>query len=513
MDMRAQHTDRDGSHLLTFTHMQSDTPFVSHVHAGVPIGNMAGDSRFGDPTSWPWSAVHSGHSEQHGKSDRDTVGEHRVDMRAQHTDRDESHLLRFTHMQSDTPFVSHAHAGVPTVETHNTRRQSNMIDNRKGGPNSPPAPAPGAVAEGPWAFLGAQGGAHSGTHHDTSQGTQTPRLRSGQLTTFSQMGKARHPPRSTVRTTQDHPDGKHLCHLVTYNAGGLPSGRLRELLRLAEEHRVGVLCLQGTRWTSTGTLQMGHWQVHSSGATQGYDGVVICVWKQAPLRARVHQPGRLLEVRGDIFGCPMVILSAYAPGSHHPDSDRQAFWRLTDTAVRDVARRYQLWLAGDFNAHLGLGRSNQWVGDVGAESGWNPNGEALWELATRRTLAVVNTKGSPSACEWTWSSPDGLYHTRIDYILVRGTPGQAAQKVGPHPYLGFERALDHRPVSAWIPLTRLHRRGPRPHQVHSCNRVQMRTDYAEHDRAERAHLMGIYGPRTEPASRAEHFGSLVGKCT
>ena len=36
--MRAQHVDNQRPHVLMLTHMQSDTPFVSHVHAGFPIG-------------------------------------------------------------------------------------------------------------------------------------------------------------------------------------------------------------------------------------------------------------------------------------------------------------------------------------------------------------------------------------------------------------------------------------------------------------------------------------------
>ena len=100
--------------------------------------------------------------------------------------------------------------------------------------------------------------------------------------------------------------------------GSLHRGRLHELLKLAAKAQTKVLFLQGTRWTLTGQLRIDDWQVFSAGAAQGFDGVMVCVRSTACFRSQVHLAGRLLEVRGVLHGCPVVMISAYAPGDHLP---------------------------------------------------------------------------------------------------------------------------------------------------------------------------------------------------
>ena len=50
----------------------------------------------------------------------------------------------------------------------------------------------------------------------------------------------------------------------------------------------------------------------------------------------------------------------------------------------------------------------------------NDRGLKLLDFATYKNLVLANTLGNhkPSR-RWTWHSPDGTYHSQIDYILVK----------------------------------------------------------------------------------------------
>ena len=113
---------------------------------------------------------------------------------------------------------------------------------------------------------------------------------------------------------------------------------------------------------------MGRWEVHSAGAAGPSDGVLLAVQGSYFTKARVHFEGRIPEVTGTFGDCPVVFFTCYAPGHYLPEPERQAFWTALGRAVGQVARRYQVVLLGDFNAHVGPGRSNYWVGDHGCHS-------------------------------------------------------------------------------------------------------------------------------------------------
>ena len=128
--------------------------------------------------------------EQHGQRDREIVGGN-PDMRAQHTDIHGPQLLMPTHVQSDIPCVSHVHAGVPIgarADTHSTsseRMHFDTTDNRKGGPNSPPAPT-----QEPWPRVPARSSACGG---GDPPGTGTDA--NGHPTSEARAGRYRHSPR------------------------------------------------------------------------------------------------------------------------------------------------------------------------------------------------------------------------------------------------------------------------------------------------------------------------------
>jgi len=76
---------------------------------------------------------------------------------------------------------------------------------------------------------------------------------------------------------------------------------------------------------------------------------------------------------------------------------------------------------GDFNAKIGnsRGAANEVVGRFGYGLG-NSSGKRLLDFCGINNLVVATTlfqQSKESRC-WTWESPDGQTHNRIDYVMV-----------------------------------------------------------------------------------------------
>ena len=375
------------------------------------------------------------------------------------------------------------------------------------GPNSPPPLPPGGVAEG---SLGtpAPGGA-AGLSGPPAQITERPVSQAnhhvGVLTDGIARGAARGRP-SARRT----PEG--MCHVRAFNVASLHGGRLQELLKLATQQDVHLLALQGTKWPSEGAFRMHGWEVIAGGATGPADGVVLAVRGASMIRSRTHLLGRIQEVSFTRHGHHLVVFNCYAPGTHRSDAERQVFWSHLRRALQPIARRYHVVVAGDFNAHVGSGRGNAWVGEAGCHTAWNSNGEELFDMATSLGYRVLNTHGSNAATTWTWQSPTGAARRRLDYIMVRGTHAKDAQHVGPRSDTGMEASygqVDHRPVDAVLPLPRLHRMGPPQRRHHDANRHLMASDYRALENYNRFVRHGGQGPPTPEVLRASRYRHLV----
>ena len=371
-----------------------------------------------------------------------------------------------------------------------------------GGPKSPPPAFAGGTEGSLESSVPGGGERHprlTGTHESTEPRPGYQATSTARVAPESRGGPAHDRHRGTFK-------------VWSFNVNSLQRGRLHEILDIAGRHRVSAAALQGTRWKSNGSFTWQQWHVVVSAAEQVVDGVLIAVHRPTtPVRATVRLPGRLLEARWQQGSIPVVLLTGYAPTETRSEHERRTFWHTLDRTIAPVAMRHQLVLAGDFNAHIGRGRSNPWVGSDGATQ-WNSNGEALHDIASRRQLRVLNTFGAPKATAWTWQKPGSKCGTRIDYVAVRGERAKHAQQVGPITIPALTASMgytDRRPVSAQWHMPCLHRLGPRRCAQPMCDRLLTREAYREHEAQQELRARGHSLALTQRAADAERYSDRV----
>ena len=112
-----------------------------------------------------------------------------------------------------------------------------------------------------------------------------------------------------------------------------------------------------------------------------------------------------------------TVIQVYAPTSNAGEAEIEHFYEdlqdlLELTPIKDV-----LFIIGDRNAKVG----SQEIPGVTGKFGLgvqNEVGQRLTEFCQENTLVIANTLFQEHQRRlYTWTSPDGLYRTQIDYIL------------------------------------------------------------------------------------------------
>ena len=100
----------------------------------------------------------------------------------------------------------------------------------------------------------------------------------------------------------------------------------------------------------------------------------------------------------------------------------------------------------DWNTKVGKNAYENWQGicEPFCDDDTNERGLRLLEFATSNDLMLANTFGYHKASRrWTWHSPNGQHHNRIDYILVRKLFQPGVNIAGTRNFPGADTESDH----------------------------------------------------------------------
>ena len=118
--------------------------------------------------------------------------------------------------------------------------------------------------------------------------------------------------------------------VATLNVGSM-TGRGRELADLMERRKVGVLCVQETRWKGNKARELGgDCKLFYSGADErGRNGVGIVLSKEFKdsLVSVSRTNDRVMSVKLGIGETVVNGICAYAPQVGCEDDEKETFWR------------------------------------------------------------------------------------------------------------------------------------------------------------------------------------------
>ena len=144
----------------------------------------------------------------------------------------------------------------------------------------------------------------------------------------------------------------------TWNVGTL-TGKLREIADVMERRRIGVLCMQETRWKGKGAREVGNgFKLYYCGAQLGRNGVGVIV--SSALKDKVVEVKRVSDrmiVVVMLFGeCIVHIVSAYSPQMGCNEEEKDLFREKLEAVIRTVKDGERIIIGADMNGRVGMRR-------------------------------------------------------------------------------------------------------------------------------------------------------------
>ena len=279
----------------------------------------------------------------------------------------------------------------------------------------------------------------------------------GQWLTADQLPRPEHTiaPKRKKHTVQPIKQGGRRLHVLCWNAGGLSTGLLDELLAwlaLPQQQHIGAVLLQETHWQHQSEWSSGGWTcIHSGDPSHKYAGVMCMLSHKffQPQQVRYHGQvdGRLLHVRAGNLDDAVDFLCVY----QHPwnvrvpkqelRTRRDKVWKQLDRAISAQPKRNLLVIGGDFNVQLGPqgGTVGTAVQRRHTQDQIAEDPDRLMDILSTHELCAVNTWKGPKASMVTYRV--GTHGTQIDFLITRVRNADAVAKTS-RPLLAF-------PVADW----------------------------------------------------------------
>lgn len=243
------------------------------------------------------------------------------------------------------------------------------------------------------------------------------------------------PPSSEILETYDDPKkaetlrGRRRVNVQKIRLGSVNVGtmvkRSGEIVEMVGRRNLDFCCLQETKWKGEQARFLEadgkRYKFIGKGCKEGTSGVGILIaenWVEHVVEVRKTSE-RLMLVKIQ-FGKRLInIVSAYAPQSGRPDSDKEEFWLSMLQLLSGIKEEESVFVGGDLNGHVG--READGFEGVHGGNGFgkrNKEGEMLLEFAVAMDLVVSNTYFMKSdSKKSTYES--GGNRSEIDFILVR----------------------------------------------------------------------------------------------
>ena len=193
-----------------------------------------------------------------------------------------------------------------------------------------------------------------------------------------------------------------------------------------ERYHWNIQGLIEIRWKNQGesTTNGGHKLYYSGKDDKHEHGVGFLIHKDTVNTVMGCRPvsSRIITIRIRASPFNITIIQVYAPTSDYDDTEIEAFYAQLQEVLDETPRKDIPILQGDWNAKVGEDARKDWKGTCGPYSNaqTNERGLLLLEFASYNDLFLTTTFGPHKLPRrWTWHSPNGKTHNKIDYIMVK----------------------------------------------------------------------------------------------
>ena len=146
----------------------------------------------------------------------------------------------------------------------------------------------------------------------------------------------------------------------------------------------------------------------------------------------------IAHAANDLIDCWFIV--AHAPHSGRPPQERERWWRVLSDKIQRFVTNSNIFVMIDANATSGPNDETQ-VGPL--DDVPNNNTEFLRALLQDHALCLPSTFACHTGEHTTWTSPDGLYGKRIDFVAVPQHLQQACVRSTVEEDFDLGNSLDH----------------------------------------------------------------------
>ena len=200
------------------------------------------------------------------------------------------------------------------------------------------------------------------------------------------------------------------------------NGKGREVADLMARRKIGVLCLQETRWKGNKARDLGEGcKLIYSGANRDSRngvGILLSVDLKDSLVGVSRRNDRIMSIELG-FEKSVNVVGAYAPQVGCREEEKDEFWEQLEQELSLIPDGERVILGGDLNGHVGRRRD----GIERMHGGWgigerNAEGERVMDFAMTFGMAICNTFLQKRDCQFVTYKSGGR-ESQIDFPLWR----------------------------------------------------------------------------------------------
>ena len=183
------------------------------------------------------------------------------------------------------------------------------------------------------------------------------------------------------------------CYMlpISWNVGSM-TGRGRELVEVCKKRKIGILCVQETKWTGKSARELGDgFKILYSGEKSSRNGVGVILSPAFKEKlVEVSRPSdRLIKLTLVIAEVIFNIVSACAPQCGETYTIKEVFFKDWEDMMTRVPRTEKIVAGADLNGHVG--KNPGVLEEKAMAKGTNREGENIFESMESLDLALVNT--------------------------------------------------------------------------------------------------------------------------